>query len=332
MATPDTITQLVDGLKSITKYRETNLVRRPEWGGITFEVASQDIDMALSIAQDLSEMPLEHLTEDAASGIASHLPSVAEVLANIDGFTLAGNVDQARDDLVESVRGEAEGLRNAAAIWIPYLAYRRGDVAENLERLRGVIEEASREAEEAKEAASAKSAQLDAIVEASRTAAAAVGLGTFTHAFSKEADEVRVASQRWLVAAAVGGASAIAVAAGSFFWPSVSDDPTAWEIARVLFTKVSIISLLVAGTIWCGRMCKALRHQQTVNRHRALSLQTFQAFVSASDDVRIKDAVLMAATNSIFDNVSTGFVDSRSQRNDPAVQFVEIGKKADARS
>ena len=36
--------------------------------------------------------------------------------------------------------------------------------------------------------------------------------------------------------------------------------------------------------------------------------------------------LLMAATNSIFDNVSTGLVDQNTGRTDPAVQFVEIGK------
>lgn len=167
---------------------------------------------------------------------------------------------------------------------------------------------------------------IDQIVSAAREAAADAGVATFTTAFSDEADRIAVLSRRWLVAAAAGTVLTLLAAFVSFFWPSIPEGAGTWDIVRAAFTKVSVLGMLITATIWCARMYRALVHQRSVNRHRALSLQTFQAFAAATADDRIKDAVLMAATNSIFDNVATGLVDQNTGRTDPAVQFVEIGK------
>ena len=68
-----------------------------------------------------------------------------------------------------------------------------------------------------------------------------------------------------------------------------------------------------------------MKHQYTINKHRALSLQTFQAFVGATNDPRTKDAVLLEATRAVFANTATGFAESGSS-SDSGIQFVEIGK------
>ena len=85
------------------------------------------------------------------------------------------------------------------------------------------------------------------------------------------------------------------------------------------------IAVLFSATIWCGRICRDLKHQSTINQHRALSLKTFQAFVEATNDDRIKDSVLMSASRAIFGRMKTGFVSERGLEHDPEVNFLEIG-------
>ena len=85
--------------------------------------------------------------------------------------------------------------------------------------------------------------------------------------------------------------------------------------------------MLFTPTVWCGQSYRALNHQTTVNRHRALSLKTFQSLVKALDNPQVRDAVLMAATRAIYANVPTSIVD-RATTEESVVNFVEIGKSS----
>ncbi len=59
MASQDVIQHLEEQLETINQYKDVELIsRRDNWGSITFELAAQDIELALSIAADLSSMSL----------------------------------------------------------------------------------------------------------------------------------------------------------------------------------------------------------------------------------------------------------------------------------
>ena len=86
--------------------------------------------------------------------------------------------------------------------------------------------------------------------------------------------------------------------------------------------------MLFTGTLWCGRIYRALLHQAATNKHRALSLQTFRAFVEATEDENVKDAVLLSATRAIFASIPTGFVDQKAVPDDSSIKVVELAKTA----
>jgi len=89
--------------------------------------------------------------------------------------------------------------------------------------------------------------------------------------------------------------------------------------------KLAALVVLFTATLWCGRTYKALKHLSTVNRHRALSLQTFQAFSQAASNDVTKDAVLMEATRAIFGSTATGYLDSKGGAESD-LKIVEIAK------
>ena len=328
MATPGAVEELRAALATITKHDRAMLIRRAAWGEITFESAEADIDIVLSVAADLSNLPIEYLPEISASAIAQQIPQVAELLNEIDSFTIAhGSAADNRDNIAARLRDTTEAFHREAIIWIPYLAYRRGDVSENLERIREAVRSAESEAETIRNSLGAQRHEAQRIVNSIRESAADAGVAVFTKDFENEAAVVAAQSKAWLRAAGIGGALTIGFASlYGTFWPPLPADADAWDFTRHIITKVSIIVLLVTATIWCGRMYRALIHQKATNRHRALSLKTFQAFVEATDDDRTKDAVLMATTNSIFANLQTGLVDQKTLASDAPLQFVEIGK------
>ena len=329
MASAELIQQLEEQLGTINRYQDTELVsRREEWGAITFEIASQDIETAKSIAADLSSMPLIHLTDRAINNIMAHIPTVSSYLQQIDELKLEGDPAQNRHNIASHLKGAVEQLHTAASQWIPYLAYKRGDFSENIRQFTSAIASAQTQLDESASYVATKRDEVDRIVALAREAAGRAGVATFTQEFDAESKTL-AATSRWWLGAVVGLALlTITAALGSFYWPSLPNDASGWVTLRHVVAKVSVIAILFTGTVWCGRIYRALTHQRSVNRHRALSLTTFQAFVEATDDPGTRDAVLVAATKSIFGNVPTGFVDERGATQDTSVNVLEIGKSA----
>ena len=275
-------------------------------------------------------MPLSHLPDQAAQEIISHIPNVSTYLQQIDEFKLEGNASQNRDSIASNLKSAVEGLLTVASQWISYLAYKRGDLAENIKQTEAALAAAKAQLDEANTYAVRKHEEVDKIVALTREASASDGVATFTHEFDQEAERLADGSKKWLWAVIALATLTVFAALGSFYWPSLPDDANSWATLRHVVAKVSVIAILFTGTIWCGRIYRALTHQSTVNRHRALSLKTFQAFVQATEDPATRDAVLMAATKSIFGNVPTGFVDERGATQDTSVNVLEIGKSANS--
>lgn len=329
MASEEVVQQLREQLETINQYRESELISRRTWGSIDFVAAEQDIETALTIAADLLSLPLVHLTDQAAQDIVTYVPSVARQLERIDNFKLEGAPpEQSRDEIASQLAGALMDLHTVSSKWIPYLAFKRGDLSETIRQFEEAVERARGSLDEADAYANNKRDEVDKIVEATRKASVSAGAGAFTDEFAREADELDGVSKKWLWAVGALGLLTLLFALGSFSWPSLPDDASDWITIRHVVAKVSVIAALFTGTIWCGRIYRALRHQRSINKHRALSLKTFQAFVEATDDPATRDAVLMAATKSIFSNVPTGLVDERAASQDASVNVMEIGKSA----
>lgn len=329
MASAELVQQLEQQLETINRYRDADLISRPDWGIIIFDIAAQDIELARSIAGDLSTMPLTDLTDQAAQDIIAHIPNVSSSLQRIDEFTVEeGDPSQNRNSIAANLKDAVARLHTAASQWIPYLAYKRGDFSANIRRIEAAVTEATHQLEEAETYAATQRQKVDKIVNLAREASASAGVATFTSEFDSEATALASSSRWWLLVVGVLAFLTLASAITSFFWPALPEDANSWTTLRHVVAKVSVIAILFTGTVWCGRIYRALRHQRSINRHRALSLKTFQAFVQATDDPATRDAVLMAATKSIFANVPTGFVEERAANQDASVSVLEIGKSA----
>ena len=304
------------------------MISRRDWGTINFETAKADINSVLSIAKDLSDLPLQHLTDASAQTIINHIPPLVEHFEEINEFSLEeGDPSNRRDNLCRELHEAVERFHSHVDPLIPYLAYKRGDIADNIEKLNNAVGEAERNLENAKTSIAERTNELDKIVQAAREAAASAGVATFTGEFDSESINLRTQSEKWLVTTIVFVVLTIFAAIGFYFWPPVSSEATPWEILRNVFSKAAIIAVLFTGTVWCGRIYRALIHQAAVNRHRALSLKTFQAFVRATDDPFVRDAVLMAATRTVFGSVPTGLVE-HSGGQDAGLNFFEYNRSA----
>ena len=249
-------------------------------------------------------------------------------LRSIDQFTLSGDPTGNRDNLSNGLRSVAENLHSIASPHIPYLSYRRGEIADNISKLNKSVQEAAQILEQMESWTNERKSKVEDIVQAAQDAAAAVGVATFTQEFGDEATTLTSRSRTWLIATGLFATATILAAILSYYWPPLHPDAHLLETLRNIVSKAAIIAVLFTGTVWCGRIYRALIHQATVNRHRALSLKTFQAFVKSTDDPYVRDAVLMAATKTVFGSVPTGLIE-QSGTEDTGVNFVEFGKTSE---
>lgn len=321
-----TLEKLRQNLVETMQFADKEMASRSAWGAINFSDAQEDLSSTINVAAALKEMPLKDLPDNIGAQISQHLTAVNNVLKEIDGFSIE-QADPAniRTNISNKLTDAAEKLYTFTAPWLAFLSYRRGDIEKTIAELEAAVNEARNIGAQAKTATEKLQKEAENILVSMREAAAESGVAVFTEQFATEARDRDKSAIYWLVATAIGAIATFWAAIIFLGWPELSDDPSTWEMSRVITTKIAILALLFSATVWCGRNFRAMKHQYTINKHRALSLQTFQAFVGATSDPRTKDAVLLEATHAVFGNTPTGFAES-GKSGDSGIQFVEIGK------
>ena len=89
------------------------------------------------------------------------------------------------------------------------------------------------------------------------------------------------------------------------------------RILQNFFAKVFLLSPIY---LWLNRSIKnytAQKHLEVINTHRQNALETFDTFVTAAGENReTRDAVLLSATEAIFDANQTGYLSTKSSSGD----------------
>jgi len=305
-----------------------DLATRPEWGEITFSDAIAPISRARSMVAPLEVVPIELLPEPVAQTFINPLDVLAEQIQAIEKFKISAGGDpiQRRNQSVQNLITHADAVYPVITPHIPFLAYQRGDVEQNIQALVSRVEEAGKLMSSAKSQAESQKAELDEIVRVTREAAAKAGVGVFTQDFAESASKHSGNAIKWLKATGTAAAATLLAAAYFAFGTHLPDEAKTPLIVHVTVSKVLIIAILGTATVWCGRLFKASMHQATMNSHRANALKTFQAFVQATQNDAVKDAVLMETTRSIFALGATGYLNTSNDSNESPLKIIEMIK------
>tara|TARA_B110000908_G_C10141309_1_gene396924 strand:+ start:442 stop:999 length:558 start_codon:yes stop_codon:yes gene_type:complete len=169
-----------------------------------------------------------------------------------------------------------------------------------------------------------KSGEIDKIIQAAREASASVGVAHFTADFDTEATTMETDASNWLKATITLAALSL-ISAIYFLFAEPSLSTTASAIQYVS-SKILILILLISATLWCGNLYKAAKHQAAANKFKGNSLKTFQAFVNATDDNAIKDAVLVETTRAIFSESATGYIANDNSGTEKSTKIIEVIK------
>lgn len=328
MATEGQINELLQLAENCTETTVNDLVNNKDWGTISFEKAKSDIERLFALCNHLKVLPLDQLPDDVAATILQQGKPIITAINSIRNFTVEqGNPPEARDALVAQVKASIDQFYKTTHIYIPYLAYQRGEIQKNIQELTKSVTEASELLAQTKAQVTEKSSEVDSIIRAAREATASVGVAHFTGDFDAEYKTLETTAETWLKA--TGGAAVLTLLTGFYFLlvshPSLDNTG---EAIHFVTTKLIILSVLLTATVWCGNIYKAVKHQASSNKFKANSLKTFQAFVKAADDDAIRDAVLIETTRAIFSESPTGYITNDSTPAEKGTRIIEVVKNA----
>ncbi len=314
---------VLDGIRGIDS---ANLITRPAWGSINFSAASSAFQSIYEIVSMLYSLPIERLPSSAANQISEALESAGRVLIRINTFAIenSSNPNGERDQMVGEMLSMEQHVYQSTQAWIPFLAYLRGDIPRQLDEIARSVSASKSSADDFGRFIEERKGELDRIVQAAREASAKAGVGHFTQDFAADAVSRDGDAEKWLTRATVSAVLTVAVAIAFFFVQAPDQTIPAIQFGT---SKLVILAMLIAVTAWCAGNFKANKHQAVVSRHKAHALSTFQAFVQASDNPAIRDAVLLETTRSIFAHAQTGYLRAEGS-SESSSQVVEIIKSS----
>ena len=325
----DFIENLEQSLGEFTEYAKPQFTRRPEdWGTIDFERIRGSIDETCEQAADLKAMPLHLLPMNQFQEVKERVDQLVAVFGEIASFDVAAGCDPTvrRDEIVVRFEQEAGQFFHTYQQHVPYLAHRRGGQVVDVRESRAAMAQIRDLLESAREESADKLRELDQIISAARTAAPDAAIPAFAADFKSEAEQKARHAGWWL--SATGALYLIAI--GFLVWlacaaPTVTDGPNVDELLYHFAFKLPFVAVFLTGAFWCSRHYSVAKQQVVVNRHRAHSIRTFQAFAKAAHDPAVKDAVLTKAVECVFVHVPTGLTRQEGSPSKNQIS-VDLGK------
>jgi len=275
-----------------------DMITRPEWGDVTFGQLSGQLNVLFSSCRDLQSCSLEILPLTLVSRANGILLPTIESLRRIDSFEVGADVKAARadrDEITDATAAQIARFTRLMGPWIPYLLHHKLRAAERITALEDAIASGEK-----------KLSEIDKISADAKKATGAIGTDRFTAKFQEESRANSREAAIWISFASL-FLACIFVFALFYVDDFVNIARDTKQMVVFIFKSVAVVGTLLTAALWCGRNYRVLKTQSLVHRHRALSLQTYEAFVSAARSEETKDEVLLAATRTVFTHYSTGY-------------------------
>ncbi len=323
MATDKQVQNLLSLIGSCTEVEIIELISDKDWGSINFEKAKPDLEKLYAMCGHLKVLPLDQLPDDVAIHIHQEGEPIRKTVEEIRNFTIEqANPSATRDALITQVKTHTDQFYKAAHIYVPYLAYQKGEIQRNIQELTKSVDSAKQLLSESQVSTNEKKEEIDTIIRAAREASASVGVAHFTVDFETESLNLEKNGRNWLIATGV--AAIFTLGFGLYFLNAAPKLGNAVEAMQYVTTKLIVLGILLTATIWCGNIYKSIKHLSTINKFKANSLKTFQAFVKAAEDDAVRDAVLIETTRAIFTESATGYLCADATPCDKSTIVIEV--------
>ena len=264
--------------------------------------------------------------DDVITQTESHLSKITNLFAYMDNFSLMPS--NRRDHIASDMKKLVQDTISTIYPWMPLLALRAGKIQNWNAQMKGDREDMAELLREATAHAEKCKNEIDEMAAAARAAVGEAGGAEFTHEFRREAEAAEKRGKRWLWPTGIFAAFALGIAVALMVGLLGETSENLWEAIYRLGGRVIAISVLFYAAVWSGRIVLANLHLASVNKHRAVSLQTLQAFHRAAADETAKDAVVLEAARAVYENVPSGYIARQGGGPGGSARTLEVIKGA----
>ncbi|MGD1044507.1 MAG: hypothetical protein ABR936_04145 [Bacteroidota bacterium] len=323
--------ELINSIKTtIDRLLNTDIekfIRKEDLGKeLSFEEIRPTIIEMLNIFRKLQNCTFETFPDQFLSEIAGRIKAINDLFNNMLSFSPTQNA-QPINERNGIFRQFQDRYRELFVFVVPALVNIK-DNDQLFESAKGKIQKALIDAEEQLKILQNAGKEAQQTLDALKQASGQVAISKYSTVFEREAEQHEKSAIKWLIATVVVALLTIAWGLSAqyiFRWiyGSLQSGDTPMLIQYAI-SKLIILSALYYALVWCARIYGAHRHNNVINRHRQNALNTFEAFVHATEgDPTTKNAVLLQATQSIFSGQHTGFVSKESESESPN-KIIEI--------
>ena len=309
--------------------RKEELIRQPEkWGPINFEDIEQELETVFWLVETIKDLPLRIIPDEDLGPALQSLQNIVIDLEDIGNFQISGDAQASRNQLAGKLARHVENVMRSLGVWLPFLVLRSGAIENWAGKMENEFQKAAVMLKQQLDAAENRLAQIDEALQTARATAGDAGAAVFTQEFDNETKAARNRSWWWLATTIIFVIAAltmpILVIIGELGTP-----PTATlEAVYMTGWRVIAIGVLFYAAAWSGRVVLANMNLASVNKHRAISLRTLQAFHKAANDPAAKDAVVLEAARAVYENVPTGYIPRQVSQHGASARTLEIIKNA----
>ena len=313
----------VDNMMNVDNLQRSDLANV----GLDFEIVYKDLLIVHAMLQDIlnySCEQLQRLPGDQIESVRSLLIELGDYVNRITRFEIGdGDIKQQHralvQDVLEWVNQPKEILSDIVARLYPEKHLQIESKLVDLEGRYGALIGTGRHAEMERE-------QTFADLERKfRDVLAEKSVSRYKDIFSTQADKHRKIAKQWLYA--TGGVTILLLGFVFFVFLKGDVGKDDWVVSlRDIFAKGLFFPPIY---VLLNRSIKnyiAQKHLEVINTHRQTALDTFDAFVAAAEgDQETRGAVLIAATEAIFDANQTGYLTTKGlDTKSPMQQMIKL--------
>lgn len=330
MATPEQRQEKIEkarnSLGEIASIEARTLARTEDLSrDINFSDAVPFFEEMLDITTQLNDRDISRLSTNQIDRIQSACDQLLNIIKKVREFNLNQNTPaDVCKGIISEVKNAYDNVMEPLILPLAFTATQATDYAKIEREAKGYHATMKEEYENLMRFAERVKDDANKALLAVQEQAAQAGVTTNAQIFLSSAKTHAEKGKTWMTATILMAALTLAVAL-IFVYLSFSYKPaTTAEAVQYVVSKIILLSVLSFGIFWCAHNFKAHKHNETLDQHRANALMTFKAFVEGTNDERVKDAILLQASQAAFAPRPTGYdsPDKEVQTINPVVEVL----------
>lgn len=334
MANKNDINEFNELIPFFSKTNYDKLIHNDGWGNFNFDECSDHFTRIKLMMDVLSNSNISLLPDDIVHSLRNDFTQIKDIFEQILSSDVQ-NLASQKNGIVTNIKNLTDSLFKFTAPFLAMLVYSSDNYHHEMHRIKTEINNSLKLYEKALSEMQDVKIRIDSVLsdsvgsaeinkseienikieinktlDVAREVAAQAGVAHFSRHFDREAQKLNASAVNWLWAT---GCLALLTLVAVFLlgWAGVSWYIPAERFLSFTVSKILFVLTLATATLWCGKMYKSTKHLSAINRHRADSLKTFQAFTRAAEgDPETRNAVLLETTRSIFTIAPTGLIEA----------------------